>query len=168
MASAKDSLSNAAPVLAAGAAGAAAGHFAGKGKNLLLGTVLLLGAPIIASVVPVKALNATNLRIAGAVCLLVTPSAPAGSNQSLADFAKDGLNRIKGFANATIQGAGVAKGPFKLGTGSVNAIPVEGYGYVGETPYEYAQFNLESGENQELYPQMMGELAYADPSNAGR
>lgn len=156
MASAKDSFTNAVPVLAAGAAGAVAGHFVGKGKNLLLGAALVLGADMIAGAIPVKAINATNLRTAGAVALLVNPAAASGSNQSLADFAKDGVNRIKGAINATAMGAGMAQGPFTLSS-ALPAIPmaaVEGVDYIGETPYTYGGGRY-IDNSAAYYPQQM-------------
>lgn len=163
MADAKSSLSSAAHVIAPGVAGAALGHFAGKGKNILLGAALLLGADMIAEHLPIKAVNASHIRTAGALCMLVTPSA-ASANQSVSDFAKQGLNRVKGYGNALVQGTGVTKGPFALTSPSLTALPVEGYDYVGETPYD-DPYMLDTTQ---YYPQAVGELMSGEVLTAGR
>jgi hypothetical protein len=157
-------LKDAVPVVASVAAGAALGHFAGKGKNLLVGAVLVLGADMIAS--KVKAVSATNLRVAGATAMIVTPRAASGSNQGVSDFAKDGSNRLKDFVNNLVLGTGLTKNaPFS--TASLVTVPtsvVEGLDYLGEADYNYQYALPEGGYAGTGY----GELAMAEFDMMGR
>ncbi|MFN8356289.1 MAG: hypothetical protein U0Y10_17660 [Spirosomataceae bacterium] len=137
------------PILA-GLGGAAVGHFAGKGGNLIAAGVLGVAS---------LGFNMPLLASAAVGAAVVTPAPATATNgiegiDGVSDFLKGGLARTKGYAKAALTNVGLTSIAAKINgiEGIEDVDYLEGYANdVGDTEAMYGYLN-ESPEELNGYP----------------
>lgn len=137
------------PILA-GLGGAAVGHFAGKGGNLIAAGVLGIAS---------LGFNMPLLASAAVGAAVVTPPAATSTQgvegiDGISDFFKGGLERSKGYAKAALTNVGLTSIASKInGIGGIEDVGyLEGYANgVGDAEAMYGYLGGESNELDGFY-----------------